>query len=172
MINFEQGGAIANSAGKTLESAVRGTLTGKGLEILNYKDWVKDKSKHSDELLICNAPYRSVYGHNAKTEFLILSKRYQVETRVECKWQSAKGSVDEKFPYLFINLTQQINERHIIILLDGGGAKEGAISWLAKACSEFNNEQKVEGQRTIELMNLGEFILWVNNTFKISNIMK
>ena len=122
---IEQGGAIATSSGKVLESMVEAAVCAKGLKKVNYSRWIINKESYGEELLIKNIPYTSIYTHESKTEFLLSSKKYQIMARIECKWQQTAGSVDEKFPYLFLNYAQQVNEPLVIILLDGGGAKKG-----------------------------------------------
>lgn len=57
-------------------------------------------------------------------------------------------------------------EPHIIILLDGGGAKLGAIEWLRNSCEKFNLSELSISKRRIDLMNMTEFVQWVNTIFK------
>jgi hypothetical protein len=163
---MKQGGAVANSNGRVLENIVESSLNTKGFTSTNYKDWQKDPLQYSDELLLKNVPYLNVYNHASKTEFVIKSKHYHLNTRIECKWQQASGSVDEKYPFLFLNCAERMNEPQIIILLDGGGAKPGAIDWLKDACQNFNQQEKGRSDRRIELMNSTEFLQWVNKTLK------
>jgi hypothetical protein len=47
---------------------------------------------------------------------------------VECKWQSAQGSVDEK--YVFTMLTLENFQRPSILILAGPAARKDAIEWL------------------------------------------
>lgn len=95
-----------------------------------------------------------------------MSKAYNLNTRIECKWQQVSGSVDEKLPYLFLNCSEKMVEPHIIILLDGGGAKPGAIEWLRDACEKFNLKEATTSKRKIDLMSMTEFVQWVNSVFK------
>lgn len=48
---------------------------------------------------------------------------------VEVKWQGVFGSVDEKLPYLALNIEQRFPFRTIVVI-DGSGWKRGAIDWL------------------------------------------
>ncbi len=118
---MKQGGCHANNSGKMLESIVENCFREKNFKIINYKQWQNNKNKFRDNLLIKRIPYKSIYGHNSKTEFLILSYEFNIKTRIECRWQQVSGSVDEKLPYLFLNCAQKMTEPHIIILSDGGG---------------------------------------------------
>ena len=47
---------------------------------------------------------------------------------IQCKWQAARGSVEEKYP--FEVLSTQMNPYDTIIVLDGGGYSQGAERWL------------------------------------------
>lgn len=162
----QQGGTIANISGKTLEGIVRGALVAVGLEPVPYRAWEKSPELFDSELLLQNVPYDTIYGHRGSTEFLAQSKKYHINTRIECKWQQSSGSVDEKFPYLFLNCINQMQEPHVIILCDGGGAKKGALDWLSHACQTFSLEDKSKSGRVIELMSTTEFISWVNRSFR------
>lgn len=163
---MKQGGSYAVNCGRILEGIVENTLIAKGLSVVTYKEWIKKKHAYSDELLIKKVPYEGLYKHASNTEFLVISKKHNIETRIECKWQQSSGSVDEKFPYLFLNCTEKMTEPHIIILLDGGGAKQGAVDWFKGSCQKFNEDHKKNSGRRIELMSTVEFIKWVNKTFR------
>lgn len=160
---MKQGG-LANSSGNTLERTVVGTLLSKGFEVERYRVWQKNPSRYGKELLLHNVPYTTIYGHSGNTEFLLLSEVYQLEVRIECKWQQSPGSVDEKLPYLYLNCIEQMPERDIIIIVDGGGAKHGAVTWLRNAAE---NNLYVEGEsKSIRVVDLSGFLRWANSTFR------
>lgn len=158
-------GGIANHQGHTLESIVISTMMLKGFEVLSYKDWEKTPDKAGAELLLKNVPYKTIYGHCGKTEFKILSKRYG-DYRIECKWQQSSGSVDEKFPYLYLNCIENMPETNIIIIVDGQGAKAGAIDWLRKAAREKLYTTEANQNKNIQVMSLAEFVKWANQIFR------
>ena len=56
-------GALANSAGSTLENTVIGTLTSKGFQVVSYRGYSKRPDAYSRELLLRNVPFTSIYGH-------------------------------------------------------------------------------------------------------------
>ena len=163
---MKQGGSYAINSGLILEGVVENTLMTKGFRVVTYKEWIKNKQAYGDELLIKKIPYEGLYKHASNTEFLVISKIHHIETRIECKWQQSSGSVDEKFPYLFLNCTEKMTEPHIIVLLDGGCAKQGAIDWLKGACHKFNEDPQKNSGRRVDLMSTVEFIQWVNKTFR------
>ncbi len=161
-----QQGSLANSSGNTLEQTIIATLRSKGFAVLQYRDWQQAPHKYGSELLLRNVPYRSIYGHAAKTEFVIRSERFQVNVRVECKWQQSSGSVDEKFPYLYINCLEGMPEDHVIIVIDGGGAKPGSVEWLRHACANKLYVSPSSQHKRIDVMSLSEFLIWANRTFR------
>jgi hypothetical protein len=157
-------GGLANSSGRTLETTVIGTLESKGFRTLQYREWMRNPAIYGTELLLRNVPYTTLYGHPGKTEFLIRSQRYNLNVRVECKWQQSSGSVDEKFPYLYLNCIECMPEQHIIILIDGGGAKPGSVAWLRNAVANKRYTDSTNSNKTISVMNLSEFLIWANRT--------
>lgn len=157
-------GRLANSAGSTLESTVIGTLTSKGFQVVSYRDYLRRPDAYGSELLLRNVPFTTIYGHQGNTEFLIKSEKYKLEIRVECKWQQSSGSVDEKYPYTYLNCIEAMPERDIIIIVDGGGAKQGAVDWLRNAAA---GKKFADGRdKQIQVMSLSEFLVWSNRTFR------
>ena len=100
-------------------------------------------------------PFTSIYKHNARTEFLVISKKNNFRIRIECKWQQSSGSVDEKLPYLFLNAKDCMPEKDVMIIIDGKGWKEGAIPWLKEAVKNIE-------EKNIMVFSLTEFITWGN----------
>lgn len=157
-------GTKSNLSGNQLEVAVKSVLTGKGFELVRYKDWEKDKNKYGGELLLENAPFTTIYNHKGKTEFLLLSEKYNLKIRIECKWQQVSGSVDEKIPYLYLNSIEAMPEKDIMILIDGAGWKQGAIKWLKDAVVQMKYTTG-ERKKNIMVFSLTEFFTWANKTF-------
>ena len=158
-------GTISNTTGNQLEQAVKTVLTGKGFKLVNYRVWEKNPEKYGDELLLENAPFTTVYNHKGNTEFLLLSKKYKLKIRIECKWQQVSGSVDEKLPYLYLNTIEAMPEQAIMILIDGGGWKPGAIKWLKDAVKDKKYTTDKNNNKKILVYNLTEFFTWANKTF-------
>lgn len=173
--NVIQGGSLANYSGSTLEKTIIGTLVSKGFVLVPYRDYVNYLKKHGKqqtiekygtEFLLRNVPFRTIYNHPGNTEFLLQSERHNLKIRIEAKWQQSSGSVDEKFPYLYLNCLEAMPESEIIIIVDGGGAKAGAINWIRNAVRKklYTDEKTVE--KNIQVFNLTEFIIWVNKRFR------
>lgn len=149
----------ASITGNILEKQVQNLFLEKGFEIVMYSKWSKDKDRYGNELLLRHVPYESIYNHKGYTEFLLSSKKYDKQIRIECKWQQSPGSVDEKLPYLFLNATEKMNENEIMIIIDGKGWKKGAIPWLKAAVSSSNQSER------INVLSLTEFLTWANKYF-------
>lgn len=157
-------GSKSNITGNLLEKTVKTILEGKGFKLINYRVWEKNKDKYGEELLLENVPFTTIYEHKGNTEFLLISKKYNLEIRIECKWQQVSGSVDEKLPYLYLNAIEAMPENNIIILIDGNGWKTGAIKWLKDAVNQKKYTNNENYNKNIRVFNLTDFITWANNT--------
>jgi hypothetical protein len=159
-------GAKTNITGNQLEMTVKTVLTAKGFEIVPYSEWIKNTGNYGNELLLSNAPFTTIYGHKGKTEFLLKSEKYEMDIRIECKWQQVAGSVDEKLPYLYLNAIEAMPEKEIIILIDGDGWKAGAIQWLKESIEGNKYTNVFNHGKNIRVFSIAEFFKWVNNTFQ------
>ena len=135
----EQGGAIANRQGNILEQQVRQAFASHGFREVAFAEYEKLAS--------------------GSTEFLAVSASRGLAIRIECKWQQSQGSVDEKFPYLYLNCIQAMPEREIILLIDGNGYKPGALAWLKQAVAS-------QDAKLIHVFNLVEFLVWANRRLR------
>jgi len=166
ILQSNEKGALASNQGKTLEKQVEATFLTKGFEIIPYRTWVKNRSKYGEELLLKNCPFKNIYHHDGNTEFLLKSKKFGCEIRIECKWQQVNGSVDEKFPYLYLNCIEAMPEKEIIIIIDGGGAKAGSVVWLKDAVKSKKYTAEHNNDKVIHVFSLSEFIQWANIRFR------
>jgi len=154
-------------SGNTLESTIKGTLEAKGFVTLPYSTWIKHPDRYGAELLLKNVPYTNIYGSSGSTEWLIKSARWNKEIRLEAKWQGGSGSVDEKFPYYYLNAIEQIPENELILVYGGGGFRPGAIPWLKEAVRVHKYTPPDTVQKTMHVFSVEEFIQWANNTFRV-----
>ena len=96
---------------------------------------------------------KSIYEKDVKCDFILYHPTKQKHCLViECKWQEAKGSVDEKFPYLVANIKERYPHATIVIL-DGGGYKKPAKAWLKK---------QIDGEKLVHVFSMAEFQKWSN----------
>jgi len=57
-------------------------------------------------------------------------------------------------------------ENNILIIVDGGGAKEGAVRWLKNAAKKKLFTDEITSQKTIDVLDLSGFIQWANLKFR------
>lgn len=154
-------GAQANLNGKTGEDVLVPIFENAGYTVVLWGEYKKPKRKAEldelDRLVIKQYPYHSIYDHNGKTEFLLINRPMDRRIRIEVKWQQSAGSVDEKFPYLWLNCVYSFEEQEIVLIVDGGGYKPGAREWLVRQAKE---RWLLDGQadKKVSVMSLAEFI--------------
>ncbi len=170
-------GTKANTTGKICEQILLPLFKNNGYIVISHKEYeddcqlIKDhvlnkrlrKQAHYykdlERLVLTNAPYMSIYNHQGRTEYLIINNFQNRRIRVEVKYQQVSGSVDEKFPYLWLNCVYAYPEKEVIILVEGSGFKVGAKEWLYK---QVEDEWLIEDDREVKVMNLGEFVEFFN----------
>lgn len=174
-------GGRANKTGKTLEGIVTPVLTQQyGFEVVSHRAYLELQSgilPKAKRLLVKRVPYTTLYGSAGTTEFLLVaqdactSKEFPLSSatgelvcRIECKWQQSAGSVDEKFPYLYLSCVEAMPERNIIILHGGGKFRTGAIAWLKRAVSE-KRYMLPSAPKNIAVMGVEEFMTWASHAF-------
>ncbi len=158
-------GSYANSSGNTLEQTIIAVFYSKGFEIVSWRELRDKPEDYGSDLLIRNVPFKSIYGHDSRSEFVAVSTKYNMNIRIECKWQQSNGSVDEKFPYLYLNCIERMPEENIFIIVGGGGAKAGAIEWL-KDAAQKGLYLPPDSKKFIRVMTLEDFITWANRAFR------
>jgi len=159
-------GGQANKTGNVLEQLVISTLSTHGFPIIKYSDYLKTPDKYGEELLLRHVPYTTLYDGRGYTEFLLISQKFNLEIRLECKWQQTAGSVDEKLPHVYLSAVNAVPENNVIILIDGPGFRDGAISWLKNIAEERKYIPVDKQDKNILIMNMTEFLTWCNNKFK------
>lgn len=79
--------------------------------------------------------YATVYGGTKDA----LAFTFHDETHlVVAQWQAVNGTVDEKFPFLFENVTENASYSEIHIVLGGDGFRMGAWRWLEDSVNDWN----------------------------------
>jgi len=99
---------------------------------------------------------RKLWGDSLVVDFLIdpdQSPEFPKGFAIECKWQEKTGSVDEKFPWLYLNIVRGSYPVPVVVIADGGGARPQAIAWL---------RQEVDGVRFAKVFTIVEFMKWLN----------
>ncbi|BAZ25144.1 hypothetical protein NIES4073_60480 [Kalymmatonema gypsitolerans NIES-4073] len=155
-------GGRANQSGNVLERTVEGTLLGHGYELIGGNVLKKQRLGYLINSTSLTKRYArqvyigpGIYGTDIYVDFYIIgSATIPSGLIIECKWQQTGGSVDEKLPYVNLNI-QNCYPAATIVLIDGGGMKPKAITWL--------KSQVTQNQNLLAVHNLSTFIAWTNN---------
>lgn len=154
-------GARANKSGRLLESNVETVLRMSG-----YFQMSPQVPKQMQKDLILNSallPKRygrqvfigcGIYDTDIYVDFYIASLQFLPKGLIiECKWQESGGSVDEKFPYLNLNI-QYCYPAPAIVVIGGEGMREGAVDWL--------KERENDNKNLLGVFSLDRFMAWSN----------
>ena len=151
-------GMRAQKAGEILENQVETIL-----ESHNYLQVCSQVPKKQKREFILNSflPKRyakqvfigsGIYQTDIYVDFYIVGlPKMPSGLIIECKWQESVGSVDEKLPYLNLNI-QDSYPAPAIIVIGGEGMRNGAIEWLKKQESKNSN--------LLGVQSLERFIAW------------
>jgi hypothetical protein len=172
------GGAEANKSGLTWEAWVKTLAEKQGFVIYNH-------SLHSTctipieqrRIVWTHVPYKTIF-HNIKTPSKA-STEYVVEcgsdrVRIECKWQGVAGSVDEKYPFMFLNAALTMPEDTVIFALGGQYFENGkgaeVREWLRKVCAEppdwFSDSIRANlKRRQLLVLTPNSFAKWFRERF-------
>ncbi len=148
---------MRTNTGANLEAYVENLITPYGYTKIPHRDWSKTEDR-TKKYLVTNVPYTTIFGTQGRTEFSIINPSRNI--RVECKWQQVKGSVDEKFAYMYLNAVHQWPEKEIILLVDGGGYKPKALEWLQESVKIKRYHE--DSDKCIKVFQMAEFMTWVN----------
>lgn len=129
---LESSGAKANKTGNQLESMIRQTLENQHYISIPARDFDAAKTgMYAGRALYTTQALigKTIYDSDRKCDFLLYHpQKFPNNLVIECKWQQAAGSVDEKFPFLVENI--HLLGIPTLIIVDGGGHKPGAVAWL------------------------------------------
>ena len=156
-------GQEANKSGRWLETCIADMLERKGFQEITGPEKAMftksdgDLTRLSGRCFVQQARLdRNLYGAVHKSDFFLVEPElYPEGLHIEAKWQSAPGSVDEK--YVFTALSMAKFRGKSLMVVDGGGARPVAISWLKQKAR--NSDGK------FSIMSLSEFAGWVSKTF-------
>ncbi|WP_009633861.1 PD-(D/E)XK nuclease superfamily protein [Synechocystis sp. PCC 7509] len=157
-------GGRANSSGNVLETTIEGTLIGHGYSAIGCNVPKKQRlgfllsPSNNFQKRYARQVYigQGIYDTDIYVDFYVIGSSISSGLIIECKWQQSGGSVDEKLPYLNLNI-QYCYPVPAIVLIDGGGMKPKAVTWLST--------QTVLNQNLLAVHNLTSFIKWSNNNF-------
>lgn len=145
---MESGGQRAGRTGKILEVFVASILDSLGYRrVRPARDFFAFiRSKQPIYATQCIAG-KNLYNRNWRVDFIVYHpEKWPKCLVIECKWQAKSGSVDQKFPYIVMNISK--NNYPAIVVLDGGAYSESAKNWLYNQAGSGN---------LIEVMDQGGF---------------
>jgi len=123
-----------------------------------------DMFRKDHRILVSNMPYKTIFGTPGRREYFLQSPEWSGE--LECKFQNAGGSVDEKMVYVAETLKRTPLDRLALVY---GGAywtkqKRGqaVIQWLRDEALAINHTC----QKELLVMTLDEFIAWAGRIWK------
>lgn len=148
------GGTVANNTGKAQENLIEHRIKAEGYQYVPKGDFdasiqVLDQPIYTKQLTICE----SIYGTPVNCDFILCHpEKYPDCLVIESKWQQSGGSVDEKYPFLILNIKVKSPYKTVLVL-DGGGYKKGAEKWI---------REQADGKKLLAVLNLREFQTWAN----------
>ncbi len=152
-------GCKANRTGNVLEKFVEAQLKAQGYDRhWNHKNQLfglrkAAGGKQYGKQIICG---KTIYETDRMVDFLVLNEaRFPASLIIECKWQQVRGSVDEKYPFLFFNIMK--TGVPTVVLIDGDGYRSAALKFLKDQASETSS--------LIGAWTMAEFQTQVNNGF-------
>lgn len=143
-------GNEGNISGKEFEEFIETQLLECDYTFVNrneFFDHVGDVPIYSREVRIDRTIYDAVY----RCDFLLHHPdKWPKCLVIEAKWQKSGGTVDEKYPYLVLNIRK--SPYKTILLLDGGGYRPGAEKWVRAQVDE----------ELLHVFNAEQFLNWIS----------
>ncbi|MEE9312205.1 MAG: PD-(D/E)XK nuclease superfamily protein [Planctomycetota bacterium] len=153
------GGSKANATGNQLERFVCQTLENHGYaEFWNHKkQFMEIRNTIGGKQFAQQIPVGpTIYDTDRRCDIYVMNRaKFPDDLVIECKWQQAKGSVDEKYPYLLFNIIR--TGIPTIVVIDGDGARPAAVAWL--------KSQVGGGSALLGVWDMKEFHRQANNGF-------
>jgi hypothetical protein len=152
-MTIKQGGTQANYTGTILDQLILARLYEQGY---TYVDRNRFMPTRFLEQPIFSRKFHigsSIYDTPQYCDFVAYHpQKWPNNLVIESKWQEVGGSVDEKYPYLVLNIQMKYITPTILIL-DGGGYKKGAEKWIRDQAGHGN---------LLLVFNMLQFTAWVN----------
>ncbi len=174
------GGSEANKSGLTWEAWVRTLALQQGFEVKKYAARETcDIAMDQRRIVWTHAPYKTIF-HVKKTPRRTATE-YVVEcgavlARIECKWQGVAGSVDEKYPFMYLNAALTMEEPIVVFALGGEYFEHGkgreVRDWLIEVCTNpptwFSDEVRARlQQRQLLVLTPNTFAKWFQAAFPL-----
>ena len=141
-------GLRANQSGKRLENHVAEVLDDLGYSRVQSKLFFDLKS-HAENPIYARQCFAgtSLYDSRRRVDIILHHPEKWTDCLIiQCKWQSEKGTVDEKYPFEVLSINK--NPYPTIIILEGTGYRPKSKEWL--------RSQAGKG-KLLHVYSLGEF---------------
>jgi len=146
-------GTRANYTGSSLEEVIYNGILRKGYQFVEKKKFESARYLNQPVFTRQYPIGKSVYGTQLYSDFILFHpEKHPNNLIIESKWQQSAGSVDEKFPFLVLNIKDKYPSATVVVV-DGGGYKKGAVEWL-------RNQKDL---KLIHVFNMMEFQKWSNS---------
>lgn len=138
--------------GRSFEKNIEAQLLNLGYKKVKSSKFL-ELSKHSNEKMFASQFNlgKNIYKTKQIVDFII-TRADDTPLVIQAKWQQSKGSVDEKFPFLVINLKEE-SPFDSLIVIDGGGYRSDAVTWMKE---QIDN-------KLLGIFSFSEFMIWSNN---------
>jgi hypothetical protein len=138
--------------GRSFEKNIEAQLLNLGYKKVKSSKFL-ELSKHSNEKMFASQFNlgKNIYKTKQIVDFII-TRADDTPLVIQAKWQQSKGSVDEKFPFLVINLKEE-SPFDSLIVIDGGGYRSDAVTWM---------KQQIDN-KLLGVFSFSEFMIWSNN---------
>ncbi|MGE5659948.1 MAG: PD-(D/E)XK nuclease superfamily protein [Actinomycetota bacterium] len=155
-------GSRANKSGYVLELAIEGALKAHGyveisgdLPKKSRRQWLLYSTELTKRYAKQVFVGRNIYKTDIYVDFYIFNSISLPDGLIiECKWQESRGTVDEKYPYLNLNIKSSYPAPTIVVI-GGRGVRQGAIDWF--------NQQIEDNPNLLAVYKLENFLAWANN---------
>ena len=149
---IESGGRTANTTGDNFEGFIAQTLQRKKYAYIEPAKFAPamylDQPIYSHKVKIGE----NIYGVQSEFDFAIYHpQKHPQGLIIEVKWQQARGTTDEKLPFLVMNIQYKYPFKTILIL-DGAGWRPGAVRWVRSQI----------GNNLLNVYSMVEFQTWMN----------
>src|SRR5438876_486436 len=136
---IEPSGRTANLTGANLENFIEQSLVRKKYTYIEPGKFVAAMYLEQPIFTHKMRGGTNIYGITSEYDFVLYHPQKHPEGLIiEVKWQQSGGTVDEKFPYLVLNIKSKYPYK-TIVLLDGQGYRKGAEKWLRLQIQEGEN---------------------------------
>lgn len=150
---MEAGGTRANKSARSLNKFVKSTLDDLGYQFVESRKFdtacYLHQPVYTQQYIVGN----SIYNRPLRCDFILYHpEKYPDRLIIESKWQQSRGTTDQKYPYMALNIKEMF-PCPVVIVLDGSGYGSGAAEWL---------KGQVDDEKLMHVFSMAEFQTWVN----------